>query len=257
MFHSNQKYEDEEIPFLDHVKELRKRIFITLLCFVLFFSVSYFTAPYVLSYLKSSAQTYSISLNIFKVTESVSIFIKIMFFQALCATIPIFITQMYLFVRPGLNKEIRKKTICIIPIVSGLFIVGAYIGFEAFVPLLLSFFLGTTDTLGINTVYSFGDFFTFVFTICFLFGFILEIPAFLSFLTIISVVTPSMLKKMRRIVYPLFSLIAVVVTPPDFVSDLIVMIVLFLLYEISIFLCHLLTIKTQKRNEVLLNLEGR
>ncbi|WP_353624481.1 twin-arginine translocase subunit TatC [Robertmurraya yapensis (ex Hitch et al 2024)] len=52
----------------------------------------------------------------------------------------------------------------------------------------------------------------------------------------INIVTPQMLKKYRKFCYPILSLFAVVVTPPDFVSDLIVICILLFLYEISIML---------------------
>jgi sec-independent protein translocase protein TatC len=63
-----------------------------------------------------------------------------------------------------------------------------------------------------------------------------ELPLLIMFLTGLRILNPIRLRKMRRVAYFVLIFIAVVVTPPDFISDLLVMIPLLLLYEISVFL---------------------
>lgn len=219
--------------------------------FISFFFITYFTAPYFINLIKNSATGYNITLNIFKVTEPVSIYIKTMLFQSVSVTLPILFIQLYLFIKPTLNKHTRRLVIMTIPFVSVLFLVGAFLGYEFAIPLLFSFFFSASESLGMNTVYSFSDFFLFTFTICVIFGVILELPAILVFLTLINIVTPQMLKKYRKFCYPLLCLFAVVVTPPDFVSDLVVMCMLFILYEISIMLSKLFYSKKMSSTESL------
>ena len=71
------------------------------------------------------------------------------------------------------------------------------------------------------------------------FGVLFEMPAVVMFLTSLGVLNPQRLAKMRRIAYLVLTITAVSITPPDFVSDLLVIIPLFLLYEISIALSRM------------------
>lgn len=250
----NQNKVDQTRPFLDHLIEFRTRILFTVISFFLIFLISYFTAPYFIDLIKQSAKTYNINLNIFKVTESVSIYMKVMFFQSLCVTIPILVFQIYLFIKPALKNSTNKIAIYTLPVVSLLFMAGALIGLKIFVPLLLSFFLNVSENLSVETVYSFTDFFTFVFTVCLIFGFILELPAILSFLTLLNVITPKKLKQYRKFAYPLLCFFSVIVTPPDVVTDLIVMMILFMIYEISIYICDIFSrIRTRNMEKLIPN----
>lgn len=247
-YNSKKKIVDNEITYIEHYKELRFRFLLSLFCFLFIFLASYFTAPTFISYLKNSANSFNITLNIFKVTESVSIYLRTMLFQAICLTIPIFIIQMYLFVRPALDIKIRKVCRGILPLVSILFFAGSYIGYKFFVPLLLSFFLNVSANMGISTVYSFSDYFTFTFTICIIFGLILELPVLLCFLTLINVITPKTLKSQRKFIYPALGILSALVTPPDFVSNLIVFSILALLFEFSIFLTQIISTSRSKKS---------
>jgi sec-independent protein translocase protein TatC len=247
----NAKIDDLK-PFVEHLIELRFRIILTLTFFMCFFILSYFSTPYFIEVVKSSASHNEIQLNIFKITESVSIYVKVMLTQALAITLPILVMQIYLFSKPALNNQSRKLVLFTLPIVSILFSIGIYVALIFFVPLLTSFFINASVVLDVNTVYSFNDFFNFVFTICMIFGSILELPALIVFLTLLNIITPRTLQKSRRIVYPLLGLFSVTVTPPDFISDLIVMTLMFGLYELSI----LISFAFHKKKNITLNQRG-
>jgi len=66
------------------------------------------------------------------------------------------------------------------------------------------------------------------------FGFLFELPAIVLFLTQIGLLNPARLAKLRKSAYFILAVIAVSITPPDIVSDIIVIVPLFLLYEISV-----------------------
>ncbi|MFE1243460.1 twin-arginine translocase subunit TatC [Fictibacillus sp. NPDC058756] len=223
-----------QLPFLEHLHELRNRMLFTVVGFIILFFISYITAPYFIFYIKNSAKNYDIALNLFKITESITMYIKIMFIQALCFTTPILTCQIYLFAKPALSKSTRKKVIFLIPIISGLFILGSLLGLRLLVPLLMNFFINFSKALDINTIYSFSDYFNLVIAISFIIGLVLELPAILMFLTLIKLLNPSKLRKSRKWVYPVLCFIALMITPPDLISDIIVTVFLFVLYEISI-----------------------
>lgn len=248
----NQKnnIEPEQVkPFIEHLNEFKKRLLFVLGIFLISFCFSYFAVPYFINLIKASAVSYNIQLNIFKITESVSIYIKIMFFLAIGVSLPSLIIQLYIFTKPALSKKVKNICKVLVPIISILFIIGTFLGFIYLVPTLLHFFINTSKVIGVNTIFNFSDFFNFVFTICLLIGLILEMPVIIVFLNIINIVSLEFLKSSRKFAYPLMTLLGTVLTPPDFTSDIIVSLLMFFLYEASISLCkiiHLKSISIQK-----------
>lgn len=225
---------NEEKPFLEHLIEIKKRILVTIAIFLIFFCISFFTTPYFITILKNTGNDYSIVLNIFKVTESITIYLKIMFFQALSLTIPIVTVQSFLFVKPALEKKVKKWSIFILPIVCILFFIGSTLGYRGFLPIILSFLIEVSASMGINTVYNFTDFFNFAYSVTITFGLLFEMPAILVFLTLIGILTPTKLRNSRKFTYPILCLLAMLITPPELIFATIVMLLMFMLFELSI-----------------------
>ncbi|MFE0554489.1 twin-arginine translocase subunit TatC [Paenibacillus sp. NPDC058910] len=232
--------------FLEHFYELRRRIFYFAVAFIFCLIVTYFTAPYFVNLLKSSALHYEIELNVFKVTESVSIYAKTMLLQSVCISFPILIMQIYLFIKPTINNKLKKILLVFSSVVSILFLLGVILGYYFLTPLLFSFFLGVTEELSMNTMYNFSDYFQFVFMICLLAGLVLEIPALMVLLTQLGVISSNTLKKLRKILYPIFCIVAVILTPPDFISDITAIILLISIFEIGLVICGVMEKKTEK-----------
>ncbi|ANA83024.1 twin-arginine translocase subunit TatC [Paenibacillus glucanolyticus] len=233
-------YDNDSKKFIEHFYELRKRLLYFVAAFLTSLIITYFTSPYVVNLLQSSAISHEIELNVFKVTESVSIYAKTMLLQSVCLSFPILIMQLFLFIKPAISKNITKGFIVFSIIVSILFFLGVLIGYYFLTPFLFSFFLGVTEDLSMNTMYNFSDYFQFVFMICLLTGLILEIPAFMVFLTHLGIISPTTIKKFRKFLYPIFCITAVVLTPPDFISDITAMILLISIFEIGLALCAFL-----------------
>ncbi|HEY9578064.1 MAG TPA: twin-arginine translocase subunit TatC, partial [Pseudobacillus sp.] len=82
-------------------------------------------------------------------------------------------------------------------------------------------------------------------------GVLFEVPLLLMFLTAIQLVTPLKLKKVRKYALLIFAVLSALITPPDFLSQLIVLIPLVLLYEAGIILSRftLKWIENKKRQE--------
>ena len=224
----------EKKPFMVHIQELRKRFIFLIISFFMFFIVSYPLAPFFVDFIKKTATDFNIELNIFQVTESVSLYVKSMLLISIALSFPILIYQIFRFISPALSPFLYKVSLCIIPIVSALFTIGATIGLFFITPLLMGFFLNVSSILDLNPIYNFTNYFNFVFSICLIFGLFFEMPVLIVFLTILRLITPQTLRKMRVVAYPVLTFLAIIATPPDFISDLIVMTMCFLLYEFSI-----------------------
>jgi sec-independent protein translocase protein TatC len=130
-------------------------------------------------------------------------------------------------------KEIKAArgfvTIC-----SGLFIAGALFGYYIIAPFAISFLTGYTlgDIKTMPTLASYIDYMT-MFTLPI--GLVFELPVIIFFLSKIGIVSPRMLKQYRKHMVVILLVVAGIITPsPDVVSQLLVGIPLYLLYEIGI-----------------------
>jgi sec-independent protein translocase protein TatC len=227
------------MTFFEHFRELKKRIILVTVFFIVSLLLSYFSTPFLLDVIKQSAETYLVNLNVFKVTESVSIYAKLMFIQSICITIPFIILQLYNFVKPSMNLKIKKSIMILSPIVSLLFSLGLVMGYIFLVPILVSFFLGVTTEMNMNTVYSFSDFFQFVFMICVICGSILQLPPLLILLVHLKIINCKTLAKLRLSLYVFFTFIGILITPPDFISDIIAILLMIFMFEISLIISRM------------------
>lgn len=122
------------------------------------------------------------------------------------------------------------------PYVFLLFLIGLAFSYYVVFPMALSFTSSITEKMGLVETYGMKQYFSFLFGIVLPVSLLFELPLIIMFLTGLRILNPIRLRKMRRVAYFVLIFIAVVVTPPDFISDFLVMIPLLLLYEISVFL---------------------
>lgn len=87
-------------------------------------------------------------------------------------------------------------------------------------------------------MYGISQYFGFMFRLVLPTGIVFELPVIVMFLTRIRILTPGLLRKFRRYAYVLLVVVAAMITPPDFVSNILVAIPLILLYEASIWLSN-------------------
>ena len=85
-----------------------------------------------------------------------------------------------------------------------------------------------------TAMYTAEKYFTFMIHMTVPFGLLFEMPAVVMFLTKLGILNPHRLAKARKLAYFILVIVAVTITPPDILSDVIVIVPLFLLYEISI-----------------------
>ncbi|WP_110113045.1 twin-arginine translocase subunit TatC [Bacillus sp. CGMCC 1.16541] len=79
-------------------------------------------------------------------------------------------------------------------------------------------------------------------------GLLFELPAIVLFLTKLGILTPTMMTKYRKFVYLALVILSAVLTPPDLLSQLFVLIPLFLLYEMSVLLCGWIYNRSKQRS---------
>lgn len=221
---------DRNQQVIGHLEELRSRAIKTVLAFIGFLIVG-------LSFMKPIygwlIRDIDMKLAILGPSDILWVYLMIASVFSVAATIPVAAYQIWRFVSPALNEAERKVTLRFIPALFFLFIFGIGFGYFLLFPIVLSF-LTTLSADQFETMFTAEKYFRFMLHLTLPFGLLFEMPLVIVFLTVLGILDPSKLKKSRKIAYFLLIVISVVITPPDFLSDVLVILPLLLLYEISI-----------------------
>ncbi len=228
-----------EMPFLDHLEELRQRI---LWCLAFIFAgivlgfwlntkydlLAIIVKP-VLPYLKDG------KLMIIKPTEGFMIAMKLSFFFGLLFASPAMIYHAWAFVAPALLKKERRVVFPLLFASLFMFVLGAVMAFYVTLPLGMAFLskFQFASTEFMLTASSYLDMAT---QMVLLTGAVFELPIVVMLLARLGLVTPEFLRSKRRHAILVIFIIAMVVTPPDPGSMILVAVPMCFLYEISVWI---------------------
>ncbi|KHF40139.1 twin-arginine translocase subunit TatC [Halalkalibacter okhensis] len=222
--------EKTTMQLVDHLSELRIRIIWILLFFLVSFITAFFFVNDLYHFLVRDLET---ELALLGPGDILSIYMMLAGICAIAITIPFVAFQLWRFVKPALTVHERKVTLGFIPGLFFLFLLGMAFGYFVLFPLVLTFLLNLAGDQ-FHTFFTAEKYFTFMLHLTVPFGFLFEMPACFLFLTKLGILTPTKLKKGRKYAYFLLVVTSVLITPPDFLSDILVVIPLIILYEISI-----------------------
>ena len=225
---------EKDLTLIEHIDEIRKRLMIIVVFFVLAIVGSFFLAKPLIHFLQYSEEAKALTLNAFTITDPIMIYLKVIIFIAVVITSPVILYQLWGFVSPGLYETERKATLSYIPFTFFLFIGGILFSYKVLFPYVINFMMLLSADLGINQVIGINEYFNFLFQITLPFGIIFQLPIVLLFLTRLGMITPMMMVKVRKYAYFVLFVIAAFITPPDIFSHLMVTVPLFMLYEISV-----------------------
>ena len=231
---------DQDQPIIEHLDELRSRLFKTALVFVVTMFIGFFVAEPIIKYIQfESEEAKNLTLNAFKVSDPLSVYLTVTFIVALLLTSPVLLYQLWAFITPGLYESERKATLKYIPYAFVLFIVGILFAYYVLFPFVMDFMMGLAENLEIQQTIGINEYFTFLFKLVIPFGLIFQLPVVTLFLSRIGVLDPIYMVKFRKYSYFGLFVIAVLLSPPDVVSYIIISIPLFMLYEISLMIARI------------------
>ncbi|MFJ6210486.1 twin-arginine translocase subunit TatC [Lysinibacillus sp. NPDC092081] len=215
---------------LEHLTELRKQIIKGLIVFILFFIIVFSTIniwfPYV---------TRGHSLIILGPLEVVKFYMTISTTLAFGLSMPFLVHFLWSFVKPGLKEEESRFLGLYAPVMLVLFLSGVAFGYFIVNPLSYSFLVGIGAT-NFDVMVSANEYMHFLVMTTVPLGLLFELPIVTLFLSSIGVLTADSMKKIRGWSYIGMGVGSAVITPPDFISQLLVLIPMIILYEISIYL---------------------
>ncbi len=238
----------EEAPLVKHLQELRWRIFFILLTVLVLFLIALFFYDTIILFIAAplmQALDESSSLAVLKITEAFINKMTISLLVAVIAASPIIFFHFWRFVAPGLYKGERRVLFLFVFFSSFLFFSGAALCYFL-MPLAFQFLLQQIPSFA-EATFSIGLYSSFVIRFVLVFGLVFELPIILSFLMKLGVLQLTTLKKYRPYFYVGFAIFAALLTPPDVVTQVALILPMVLLYESSIFVYSLRLRKTDGR----------
>jgi len=242
-----------EMPFLDHLEELRWRIIWSLGALVVGVVVGFvllirFEQP-VLLWLQGPMLPYLHGRRLMNTHPGggFSILMQTAFVGGIVFALPVILYQIWAFLSPALHKHEKRIAI---PVIGGavfLFVCGATIAWYFVLPMTLRFLTGIGDD-AFDQMISANEYFGFVTSMVLAMGAVFELPIAILLLSALGLVTPQFLAKFRRHAVIASYLVAAIITPGDlFVTSVALMVPLYLLYELSIGLSWIVFRKRQRR----------
>lgn len=239
------KNANKDMNVVGHLSELRNRLILTAIAFILFFIVAFIFVKDIYFFF---VRDLDFPLNITSPSDIIWVYFTMAGIVAIALTIPVLAIQLWLFIKPGLTEVERKTSLPYIPAVFFLFAGGLVFGYFIFTKLILPFLLSLNDGV-FNELFTVDKYFKFMFHVILPFALFFELPVIAMFLTSLGVLTPDYLKKIRKYAYFALVIVGAAITPPDFVLQIVVAIPLFILYEASIYLSAIVYRRKLKKHE--------
>ncbi|MDN7246791.1 twin-arginine translocase subunit TatC [Planococcus shenhongbingii] len=238
---------EQEYTVVEHLAELRKRLVIIAAALIVSLGIGFATATKMLNFIKMQPTAVNVEWNVFGFTDGIMIYFKCALLVAILITLPIALHQIWLFVKPGLSEAEAKGTVWFIPASFFLFLAGVSFSYFIMFPMMLNFLSDINQSIGATETYGMNQYFSFLFNLVIPVGIVFEMPIVIMFLTKLGIVTPTSLRKMRKVAYFALVVIGVLISPPDFISDILIIVPLFILFEISIVISSWTLKRSNKR----------
>jgi len=228
--------EEEALTLLDHIKELRQRLFRAVIAWVVAtMAASAFTES-IVAWLVAPLQGGNVI--VLSPTEAPIIYFKIALAAGFALALPYIMYQVYAFVAPGLYPDERSLLLFGIPAVILFFVLGSLFTLQVLIPISLPVLMGFLGDV-VQPTYSLENYLSFVTTLVMWMGLLFQTPLVVYVVARLGGVTSKQLAQARRVVWFVAVIFAAVITPTtDPVTLLLVTGPFIALYELGILLSH-------------------
>lgn len=221
---------DNDPTLVEHLTDLRKQLIKSAVVFVSFFIGVFATVN-----LWFPIVTRGHELIVLGPMEVIVFYMSISTALAFGLSLPFLCHFLWQFVKPGLHLKEKQFLSLYSPVMFLLFLGGLAFGYFVVNPLSYGF-LVSLGAINFTVMVSAQEYAKFLLMTTMPIGLLFELPIVAMFLAAIGVLTADTLRKVRKWSYLILAVVSALITPPDFVSQLIVLIPMILLYEASIYI---------------------
>lgn len=265
--------EEKEMSFLDHLEELRWHIVRSVTAIMVFMIVAFIAAPWIFDHIifapadvsfptfkwlcklgeltgaqdQLCAQPFHFKIQSRYVTGQFTMQVLSAFVMGFIIAFPYVFWEIWRFVKPGLHLNERKNSGGAVFAVSSLFLLGVSFGYFILTPMMTWFFSTYSISDKIVNEFDITSYVSTFIALVFGSGLLFQLPVVVFFMTKVGLITPKFMRTYRRHAIIVILIVAAIVTPPDPLSQVLISMPLFLLYEISIFISAYVV--RQKRKE--------
>ena len=220
------------MTLIEHLEELRSRIFKIGIAFVVATVVTWFFRAQIFDWLLEPAGLEE--LNFMGPAQGLITDVKLALFSAFLLTIPVILYQMWMFVAPAVGEVGRLFTYILVILASSLFIAGVAFGYYAVLPVGLQFLLGYAEDR-YNELITADTYLPFVTRLLLAAGIVFELPAATYVGAKLGLITAPTLRRFRKHALIVNAVLAAALTPsPDPFSMILMAIPMMAMYELSI-----------------------
>jgi|SRR5436190_2150262 len=269
--------EEKEMSFLDHLEELRWHIVRSVSAIMIFMILAFFFMPWIfhniifaparvdfptfhwlcsLGHLTGAedalcAKPFPFKIQSRYMTGQFTMQILSAFVIGFIVSFPYVVWELWRFVRPGLKMNERKNSTGAVFSVSMLFALGISFGYFVLCPMMTWFFATYSISDMIVNEFDITSYVSTFIALVFGSGLLFQMPVVVFFLTKFGILTPAFMRTYRRHAIIVILIIGAIVTPPDPLSQVLISLPLFMLYEISIFISAYVVRQRRKEEEQL------
>ena len=249
-----------EMPFLDHLEELRWRIIYSLGALVIGIAIGFLVTfkldligvlqrP-VVPYLRGQTLVFTHPGDTF------SAILQMSFVVGIVIALPVIGYNVWAFLSPALYRHERRVVIPVLLSATLLFLGGVALAYFLVLPLTLKFLFGL-EAESLTPMITVSEYFGFVTSMCLAFGGVFEVPIVIVGLSALGIVSPQTLGKFRRYAVIISYGAAAIITPGDLLTTTIALAIpLYLLYELSVAVSYIIFRRKARRNAELAAEEG-
>ena len=243
--------EDLELPFQSHLVELRDRLLRIVLAVLVVFIILVPFSNQLFTALSGPLTAYLPEGNSMIAIEVASPFLipfKMTLVLALFLAMPFVLYQVWAFIAPGLYRHERRLVVPLLVSSTLLFYAGAAFAYFVVFPLVFQFFTATAPE-GVSVMTDISRYLDFVLTLFFAFGIAFEVPVATVLLVLTGLITPESLRKKRPYVFVGAFVVGMLLTPPDVISQTLLAVPIWLLFELGVFFSARIKTTISERNQ--------
>ena len=238
------------MPFTSHLGELRSRLVRSVLAVAVAFLACFYFVDTIFAILAAPVRRLNIpglTLIGTGVTEAFFTRMKLGFVAAVVVALPVLLWQGWQFVAPGLYEHEKRYTRSFVFAGSLCFCLGAAFSYAVVVQHGLSFLLHRYEVIGVTPMLQIGDYLSTVSRLVLVSGTMFELPVIAFFTARVGLIDHRFLIRHSRYALIAIALLAAILTPPDLISQILLMVPLLLLYGLSIAVAYLARFRMNRR----------